>query len=96
MRRFLILSAFVLSATLISPVVARADDRNHHEKRYHDRDGHDYHTWNNNEDHAYRAYLQEQHRDYRDFNRVNRGQQQQYFKWRHTHPDNAIVNVQIR
>ena len=96
MRRFLILSAFVLSATLIGPVVAQADDKNHQEKRYYDRDGHDYHTWNSNEDHAYRTYLQEQHRDYREFSRVNRGQQQQYFKWRHTHPDSALIKVEIR
>ncbi len=95
MRRFLILSVFVLSATLIGPAVARADD-NHHEKRYYDREGHDYHTWNSNEDYAYRTYLQEQHRDYREFNRVNRGQQQQYFRWRHTHPDSALIKVEIR
>ena len=49
MRSFLILSAFVVSATLISPAVVRADDRNHQEKRYYDREGHDYHTWNSNE-----------------------------------------------
>ena len=96
MRRFLILSAFVLSATLIGPAVARAEDNNHHEKRYYDRDHHDYHTWNNGEDHAYRSYLQEQHRDYRDFHKMNRGQQQQYFKWRHEHPDGALINEEIR
>ena len=95
MRLFIMLSALVLSATLIGPSVARAED-NHHEKRYYDREGHDYHAWNSSEDHAYRAYLQEQHRDYRDFNKTNRGQQQQYFKWRHTHPDSALIKVEIR
>ena len=94
MHRFLILSAFVLSASFLVPVVARADD--HHEKRYYDRNGKDYHTWNNNEDRAYRQYLGEQHRDYRDFNRTNRSQQQQYFTWRHTHPDNTLFKVDIR
>jgi hypothetical protein len=39
MRRFLILTAFVLSATLIGPAMARADDKNHHEERYYDREG---------------------------------------------------------
>jgi ATPase subunit of ABC transporter with duplicated ATPase domains len=34
MHRFLILSAFALSAALIAPAAARADDRNHQEKRY--------------------------------------------------------------
>ena len=96
MHRFLLLSAFVLSASFLVPVAARADDRDHHEKRYYDRDGKDYHTWNNNEDRAYRQYLGEQHRDYRDFHRVNRSQQQQYFGWRHSHPDSTLFKVEIR
>lgn len=96
MHRFLILSALVLSTALIGPVVARAQYASHSEKRYYDQKGHDYHTWNNGEDRAYRAYLQEQHRDYRDFNKVKRGQQQQYFNWRHEHPDNTLFKVEIR
>jgi type III secretory pathway component EscR len=96
MHRFLILSALVLSTTLIGPTIAQAGDANHHEKRYHDRNGKDYHTWNSNEDRAYRAYLQEQHRDYRNFNKVKRGQQEQYFKWRHAHSDNSLFKVEIR
>jgi len=94
MHKFLISSAFVLSAALVSPVIARADD--HHEKRYYDRDGKDYHTWNSNEDRAYRQYLVEQHRDYRDFSRANRSQQQGYFTWRHSHPDTTLFNVEAR
>jgi hypothetical protein len=47
MNRFLILSALALSTLLIGPVVARAQDGNHQEKRYYDRNGKDYHTWNN-------------------------------------------------
>ena len=96
MHRFLILSALVLSTALIGPIAARADDSNHHEKRYYDRSGRDYHAWNDNEDRAYRTYLQEQHRNYRSFNKVNRGQQQQYFKWRHEHPDNTLFKVEIK
>lgn len=94
MHRFLILSALVLGTTMmVGPVVGQADP---HDKRYYDRDGKDYHTWNSNEDHAYRAYLQEQHQDYRDFNKMKRPQQQQYFKWRHTHPDNSLLNIEIK
>ena len=96
MHRFLVLGALVLSTTLISPVIARDYDANHQEKRYYDRGGKDYHTWNDNEDRAYRSYLQEQHRDYRDFNKVKRSQQQQYFTWRHQHPDNALFKIEIR
>jgi hypothetical protein len=77
MKRFLILSALVLSTTLIGPVTARAGAPT--EKRYYDKSGKDYHTWNSNEDRAYRSYVTEQHQQYRDFNKVNRNQQQQYF-----------------
>lgn len=63
MLRFLILSALFAGATLMAPVTTRADE--HHDKRYYDREGHDYHTWDNNEDRAYRAYLGEQHQESR-------------------------------
>ena len=94
MKRFLILSALVLSTTMIGPVAARAGTPQ--EKRYYDKSGKDYHTWNSNEDRAYRSYVQEQHQQYREFNKVNRGQQQQYFKWRHEHSDNTLFKVEIK
>lgn len=94
MNRFLILSALVLGTTMmIGPVVGRADPQ---EKRYYDRNGKDYHTWNNNEDRAYRSYLTEQHQTYREFNKVNRSRQQQYFTWRHQHPDNTLFKIEIK
>jgi hypothetical protein len=97
MHRFLILGAFALSTVLITPVVAqRADDNNHQGKRYYDKSGKDYHTWDNNENRAYRTYLGQQHRDYSDFNRNKRVQQQQYFTWRHQNPDSALFKVEIR
>ena len=94
MKRFLILSALVLSTTLIGPVVAQS--RAPQEKRYYDKSGKDYHTWNSNEDRAYHSYVQEQHQTYREFNKVNRNQQQQYFKWRHEHSDNTLFKVEIK
>jgi len=94
MHRFLILSALVLSTTLIGPGVAQAAGGN--DKRYYDQGGKDYHVWNDNEDKAYRTYLTEQHREYRKFNTVKRPEQEQYFKWRHEHPDKALVKVEIK
>jgi hypothetical protein len=93
MHRFLILSVLFAGATLIAPVAGRAED---HYKRYYDREGRDYHTWNPQEDRAYRVYLGEQHREYRDFGRVKVVQQREYFRWRHVHPDNALFKVEIR
>jgi type III secretory pathway component EscR len=94
MKRFLILTALVLSTTLIGPVIAQS--RAPQEKRYYDKNGKDYHTWNSNEDRAYRSYLTEQHRDYRDFNKTSRSQQQQYFAWRHQHSDDSLFKVVIK
>ena len=94
MHRFLILSVLFAGATVVGPATMKGDD--HHEKRYYDRDGHDYHTWNAQEDRAYRAYLVEQHRDYREFGKVKSAQQREYFKWRHEHPDNVLFKVEIK
>src|ERR1700686_5052542 len=97
MHRFLILSAFLLSTALIAPIAAQgADNNNHQDRRYYDKSAKDYHTWDNNEDRAYRTYLGQQHRDYRDFNKNKSSQQQQYFNWRHQNPDTTLFKVEIR
>lgn len=90
MHRFQILGGLLLGAALLVPAVSAAD------KKYYDRDGKDYHTWNSQEDRAYRVYLGEQHQDYREFRKVKPAQQQVYFKWRHEHPDNTLFKVEIR
>jgi type III secretory pathway component EscR len=82
------LSALVLGAALLAPVALKADD-NHHQnkvKRYYDRNARDYHEWNDNESRVYRQYQQDQHQN-REFNRANRQQQSDYWRWRHLHPD---------
>ena len=94
MHRFL-LSTLLLSSVLITPVALRAEDS--HDRRYYDREGKDYHTWNTQEDRAYRVYLGEQHREYREFPRVKVNQQREYFRWRHDHPDtHPIFKVEVR
>src|SRR5438477_5818988 len=99
MHRFLILTVLFAGSAMVAPLTMRAGD--HHEKRYddqryYDKDGRDYHAWNDHEDHAYRIYLGEQHRDYREFARVKAARQREYFRWRHEHPDNTIFKLEIR
>jgi hypothetical protein len=89
MKQFRILSAFLLGAALLTQVAAAAD------KRYYDKEGKDYHVHNNQEDRAYRLYLEEQHQQYRAFDRQKQAQQQQYFRWRHEHSD-SILKIEIR
>lgn len=93
MRRFLILSGFLLGAALIAPLAVHADDR---DRRYYDRDHRDYHEWNSREDRAYRVYLGEHHRNFREFSREPRYRQTHYFRWRHRHPDSTLFRVEVR
>ncbi len=94
MKRLLILGGFLLGAAFVAPSAATADD--HHDKRYYDKEGHDYHVYNNQEDRAYRVYLGEQHQDYHAFGKAKPAQQQMYFKWRHEHPDSVLFKVEIK
>jgi len=55
--------------------------------RYYDDNGRDWHDWNDNEDRAYREYLGERHRDYVEFGLLVPRDQQEYWVWRHGHPD---------
>src|SRR5450755_2314283 len=68
MHRFRILAGLLLGAALLIPTVVRADGDDHRynkryydNRRYFDRDGRDYHVWNEREDRAYRFYLNDQH-----------------------------------
>jgi hypothetical protein len=96
MRRFTILTTFFAATALMTPVAMRADDHHEKERRYYDREGRDYHAWNNQEDRAYRVYLTEQHRSYREFRKVRPVDQGAYFRWRHSHPDNVLFKLEIR
>lgn len=53
--------------------------------RFFDRDHHDYHRWNRQEDRRYRAYLAERHQRYLAFQRASRQRQIAYWRWRHLH-----------
>lgn len=96
MRHFLF--AGLMSAMLVAPLTTsmRADDRHDRDDQKHerDRDGRyydpyrgDYHAWNAQEDQAYRRYLEERHQSYREYDRLNKKDQRDYWKWRHSHPD---------
>ena len=91
MNRFLVVSGLLLGIAWLVPVAGRAE-----EKRYYDRDGRDYHTWNDHEDRAYRVYLGEQHREYVAFPKAKRVHQTEYYRWRHQHPDNTLFKVEVR
>ena len=85
----LLLTAVVAGATMAGCASHRRYDRGRDERREHDRvydrDQRDYHAWNESEEHAYRRFLAERHREYRDFFRLKDKQQREYWSWRHRH-----------
>jgi hypothetical protein len=95
MRHLRILGGLLLGMALIAPIVAQAQEhpynrRYYDNRRYFDRDGRDYHVWNEGEDRAYRFYLNDQHLAYREWRTVKGPDQVAYFRWRHAHPDSVI------
>ena len=89
------LNTVMMGAALTIPVamttnVLCADDRS-----YHDADHHDDHHWDAHEDRAYRIWVKEQHRKYRDFARLREEDRRAYWAWRHEHSD-AVLHIDIR
>jgi Ni/Co efflux regulator RcnB len=88
MKRYI--TALTLVAALLAPIAGRAEDnRSNSNQRYYDSRHGDWHQWNENEDRAYRQYLQEHHRPYRDFDKASKRDRNAYFNWRHDHGDTA-------
>jgi type III secretory pathway component EscR len=86
------LQTLVIGVTLILPaaVTMSAQDRDRQEQtahRYEDKAHHDSHEWNERENEAYRRYLQEHHKKYHEFDKAKTREQNDYWKWRHSHPD---------
>jgi hypothetical protein len=76
------LGTLVLGAAMIAPVLASGCAAH---ARYYDEYHADYHTWNSGEIGAYRVWIGERHYEYRDYNRLSREQQRDYWNWRHEH-----------
>lgn len=88
-----LLVSLCLGVSLIAPLGLQAKDHDHDkdkkERRYYDRERHDYHAWDTHEQAAYRHWLMEERheREYREYPRINRERQAEYWRWRHEHAD---------
>jgi hypothetical protein len=100
-----LLNAALLTAALVVPIAAvptalLAQDHDSTQttetttRTYHDRQHNDDHSWNKQEDRAYRSWAKENHRKYREFNRLKDDDQQSYWTWRHEHSD-ALLHIDI-
>ncbi len=100
MRRYQLLGGLMLGAALMAPVALKAQEESKktttttttttETKRIYDPVEKDYHVWNDQEDRAYRIYLQEIRRDYVEFPKVKTTEQTEYWRWRHGHPNSVI------
>ena len=93
MTRFLnaaLLAAALMTPIAIAPIALLADDRVYHDKQHNDD-----HHWDSHEDRAYRMWVKENHRKYREFGRLPETDQQAYWGWRHEHSD-AVLKIDIR
>ncbi len=81
------LSSLLLGAALISPLIT-AGCGGHGYYRVYDPYYHDYHRWDDHETVYYNQWVTENHRENRDFRKLNKDEQKQYWDWRHSHGDN--------
>jgi hypothetical protein len=87
------LSSLIVTAALLAPglgqTVAAAQEKAAVKAgpvtvRVYDRSHKDYHVWDDQEDHAYRTYLTNNHQTYRPIAKLSSKQQTQYWNSRHT------------
>jgi len=81
------LIAGALCAPIVTSTASAAARTSRHEVRIYDREHHDYHKWNTDEQKAYRHYLEERHDAYRAYSKARAKERLEYWKWRHQHMD---------
>ena len=79
--------SLLLSAAFLLPL-ATVGCAEHHYYRAYDPDDNQYHQWDNREQGYYRQWTVETHRDAdRDYRRLSKDEQKQYWEWRKDHGD---------
>lgn len=79
------LASLLLTSAVAVPVVTTGCAEHHY--RVYDAYYSDYHTWDGREDASYRRWLSERHYEYREYNKLDKDRQKEYWDWRHSHPD---------
>lgn len=85
------LSGALLTTITITPTL-RADE---HARVFRDKERNEDHHWDAKEEKAYRMWLKENHRKYRDFAKTKEEDQRQYWAWRRDHSD-AVLKIDVR
>jgi hypothetical protein len=82
------IASIIFAAALFSPLAIFAMPQEASVKvRIYDKDHKDYHNWDENENRAWQRFLAEKHRKDHEFSKAEEKEQQEYWNWRHSHPD---------
>jgi hypothetical protein len=79
------LGSLLLAAAFLAPAVTTGCGG--HSYRVYDPYHNDYHRWDSHETVYYNQWTTDNHRDNRDFRKLNKDDQKQYWDWRHSHHD---------
>jgi hypothetical protein len=85
------IASLFLTAAIAAPVAIMAVPAPQEVKvqlRFYDKHHKDYHNWDDNENRNWERYNSENHRKSREFSKEHQREQQKYWNWRHSHPDN--------
>jgi len=85
-RRNGLLTLALLAGVVATPLITTGCAE-HHYYRVYDPYYSDYHRWGPDEDVYYRQWMVERHYEYRDYSKLDRDQQRDYWNWRHHHGD---------
>jgi hypothetical protein len=81
-------ASICLTAALGAPaVIIAAAPAPQEDRGIYDRQHKDYHHWDDHEKDAWGRFLAEKHRKDHDFTSAKKHEQQEYWAWRHNHPD---------
>ena len=86
------MAALSLAAVMAAPMSMMAVPRpvdGTVQVRVYDRNHKDYHNWDDRENHAWGVYLTNNHRPQHEYAKSNRREQERYWNWRHSHPDDG-------
>jgi hypothetical protein len=76
----------LLAGALFLPVMITACGHPAYGYRVYDPYYSDYHVWGPGEEVYYNRWVAENHRPHKDFKKLNKDEQRQYFTWRHSQP----------
>jgi hypothetical protein len=78
------LGSLLLTGALVAPVAVVAIPA---PQDVYDREHKDHHNWDDHENEAWRRFLAENHRKEHEFAKAKKHEQEEYWNWRHNHPD---------